>query len=83
MHEKIHLRTFITLIPDTAQVREILARYPLQRGNATCFTNQAPPHAGERWIDVPFAYDPFWERVRRAASASAGAALEDPRQTKG
>ena len=46
--------------PDTPETREILARYPLQQSNATGFINQAPPNVGEQWIDVPFAYDPFW-----------------------
>jgi hypothetical protein len=48
-------------IPDTPEARAILDRFPLQRDNATRFTNQADPHEGERWIDVPFAYAPWWE----------------------
>ena len=44
----------------TPEALVILARHPLQKSNATFFTNEAPPHKGERWVDVPFAYDPFW-----------------------
>jgi hypothetical protein len=54
--------------PVTDESREILARYPLQKSNATTFTNQAPPHVGERWYDVPFSYDPFWT-ARQAHAA--------------
>jgi hypothetical protein len=46
--------------PDTAETRAILERYPLQKSNATRFTNQAPPNVGQRWVDVPFAYQPYW-----------------------
>jgi len=28
-------------------------------GNVTTFRHQV---TGERWYDVPFAYDPYWER---------------------
>lgn len=45
---------------------EILARHPLQKANATRFTNEAEPHKGERWVDVPFAYAPFWDRKQKA-----------------
>jgi hypothetical protein len=38
----------------------ILAKYPLKQSNATTFINQAPPHKGETWFNVPFAFDPFW-----------------------
>ena len=41
----------------------ILKQFPLEYGNSRTFTNQAPPHAGETWIDVPFAYLPWWETV--------------------
>jgi hypothetical protein len=45
----------------SAQSIEILKRFPLERGNATWFWNQAPPHKGEQRVDVPFAFEPFWE----------------------
>lgn len=35
----------------------ILAKYPLQKSYARSF----PALGGETWVDVPFAYDPFWE----------------------
>jgi hypothetical protein len=47
--------------PATPESKAILEEFPLQKGNATSFTNQAHPNIGERWYDVPFAYDPFWE----------------------
>lgn len=46
-------------LPDTEQVRAILDKYPLSKANATRFKNQIN---GQIWIDVPFAYLPFWER---------------------
>jgi len=38
---------------------EILSRYPTERRNATLFKNQV---TGRLCYDVPFAYDPFWEK---------------------
>lgn len=55
-------------LPDSSEVRAILARYPLEESNARRFTNQSPAHEGERWIDVPFAFLPWWEaRASRRA----------------
>ncbi len=48
-------------IPATPAAREILARFPINAKTATSFINQAPPHVGETWLDVPFAYLPFWQ----------------------
>lgn len=45
-------------LPDTPQVRSILDKFPLQKSNATRFRNEVQ---GGTWIDVPFAYQPFWE----------------------
>lgn len=50
---------------DCPESRAILAKYPLQKGNAERFTNQAHPNKGERWVDVPFAYQPFWDSRKR------------------
>ena len=47
---------------DTPEARAILARYPTKEANARRFTSQAPPHKGERWVDVPFAYAPWWRK---------------------
>jgi hypothetical protein len=52
-------------IPATHDALRILDRFTLERKNATFFINQAPPHIGERWIDVPFAYLPAWEAKQR------------------
>ena len=35
---------------------------------ATFFTNQRPPHVGERWIDLPFMYSPFWDSIQAELS---------------
>ena len=47
--------------PVTPETRAILKRFPIQQWNATVFTNEAHPNIGERWFDVPFAYDPYWQ----------------------
>lgn len=49
-------------VPDNARTRRILKRFPLEAGNARSFHNQ---REGGRWIDVPFACTPFWERKAR------------------
>jgi hypothetical protein len=46
-------------LPDTVEVRAILDGFPLEKRNATRFRNQVE---GGTWIDVPFAFLPFWER---------------------
>lgn len=48
--------------PYTPESRAILARHPVARGVARHFINQAEPHKGELWVDVPFAYEPWWEK---------------------
>lgn len=53
-------------LPDTPQVRAILDKFPLQKSNATRFKNQVN---GGTWIDVPFAFLPFWEARQRRANA--------------
>jgi hypothetical protein len=45
--------------PDTPQTRAILADFPLLRSTAQRFRNQIN---GQPWIDIPFAYLPWWER---------------------
>lgn len=49
-------------VPDSPAVREILDRYPLSKSNARRFANRRPPNIGQIWIDIPFAYLPFWDR---------------------
>jgi len=46
-------------VPDTEQVRAILDKYPVSKSNARRFTNQVE---GGTWIDIPFAFEPWWER---------------------
>lgn len=48
--------------PVTNETIEILRRFPDCQRTAERFTNQI---SGDRWFDVPFAYDPFWERKER------------------
>jgi len=50
-------------IPATYRTRELLKKYG-KRGEA--FTSQID---GTRWYDVPFSFDPFWDRVARRAEA--------------
>lgn len=42
---------------DCPKAREILKRHPTQQSNATSFVSNVD---GKRWIDVPFAFDPWW-----------------------
>jgi len=44
-------------LPDTPEVRAILDRFPISKGNAQRFTNQITKTS---WIDVPFAFLPWW-----------------------
>jgi hypothetical protein len=44
-------------IPDNKQTRAILERHPDQKNVSAAFINQVE---GGLWIDIPFAYDPFW-----------------------
>lgn len=46
-------------VESTETSRAILADFPLQKSNAMGFRNQID---GKAWIDIPFAYDPFWNR---------------------
>jgi hypothetical protein len=45
-------------IEDTPEVRSILEKYPLERRNSKPFKSALD---GSLWIDVPFAFLPFWE----------------------
>jgi hypothetical protein len=45
--------------PVTEQTREVLARFPDQKGITTTFINQVE---GGLWYDTPFAYIPYWEQ---------------------
>lgn len=42
--------------------RAILAKYPLESKNARTFRNEV---TGKLCYDIPFAYDPFWERKQQ------------------
>lgn len=45
--------------PSSPESRAILFNYDLESKNATCFRSNID---GKTWIDVPFAFDPFWEK---------------------
>lgn len=63
-------------VPDTPEVRAILDRpeYALNKTNATRFTNQVE---GGTWIDIPFAYAPYW-RARSTGKAVRAQATGRP-----
>lgn len=46
----------------TPHSMQILDKYPLEAGNAKRFTNNID---GKIWVDVPFAYTPFWEAKQK------------------
>lgn len=45
-------------LPDTPEVRAILADFPLEKSNARPFRSLVD---GKPWLDVPFAFLPYWE----------------------
>lgn len=55
--------------PDTPQVREILARYPISQSNTRRFINQVE---GGQWLDIPFAFDPWWIKRQPAGAPKGG-----------
>ena len=68
-------------IQDTPRSREILARYPLEKSNSKSFRNQAPPNVGQLWIDVPFAFDPYWEKKQQREHNADAMDANHPTQT--
>ena len=61
-------------IKDSPEARNILARYPSQKGNSRMFVVQVGhPDAGQVWWDVPFAYLPYWDQRMREGRAAAEA----------
>lgn len=53
-------------LPDTAEVWRILEKFPTHRTNARRFFNQIHQ---ETWLDVPFAFQPWWDRRTGKAKA--------------
>ena len=45
-------------LPDTPEVRAIMADFPLERGNARPFRSLVDDSP---WLDVPFVFMPYWE----------------------
>lgn len=52
--------------PATEEALTILNHYPIQKNNATFFRDNV---TGDRWVDVPFSYEPFWQRAMERGSA--------------
>ena len=48
-------------VQDTDTAREILSKYP----HATFSTFISEKEPGGRWLDVPFQWQPFWDRKAR------------------
>lgn len=44
--------------PNTKQAQAILQNFPIEQKNAQCFISNLD---GKPWIEVPFAYVPWWE----------------------
>lgn len=61
--------------PATPEALAILDKYPLEKSNSQGrgFTNQVE---GGRWVDVPFAYMPFWDDIAKKCEAIREAAQE-------
>ncbi len=47
-------------LKDCPEAREILEEFPLNKKNARAFRSEIEPH--DMYLDVPFAYEPFWIR---------------------
>lgn len=56
-------------VADCPQAREIIERYPIHKANIRIFTNG---RTQSQWIDIPFAYQPFWDKARDRAKARPG-----------
>lgn len=46
----------------TPESRKILDKYPDKKQNSKCFISQID---NQIWIDVPFAFQPFWDKVEK------------------
>ncbi len=55
--------------PCTEQTRAILARFPYSEKIASRFLDKT---TGECWLDVPFAFLPWWEKRATVDSLRAG-----------
>lgn len=47
-------------VKDCPEAREILEEFPTNKRNARPFRSEIEPH--DMYLDVPFAYEPFWIR---------------------
>ena len=55
---------YVKFTPETrATVEALLAKYPEHAKNTSTFENQRPDEKGQLWLEVNFAYQPFWEEA--------------------
>ena len=54
-------------VKNTPEAREIVAGYEY-KSNVTGFTSQID---GAHWLDIPFAYDPWWTRAAETVATWA------------
>jgi len=47
-------------LQDTPEARRILAEWRDESGRDEFVTYFRDQETGEQWMDIPFAYDPFW-----------------------
>lgn len=52
-------------IPDTPAASAVLALWPLEASNARPFSSEID---GKPWLDIPFAFLPYWEARARTAT---------------
>lgn len=57
---EVHSHESDLYVPNTPESREILAKHhkKVDGWNVQSFTNQID---GAQWLDIPFAYEPFWQ----------------------
>ena len=53
--------------PDTPEARELAKRHNMTGVLMVPFRHQA---SGTPWLDFPFAYAPFWDKVARRAEVA-------------
>ena len=52
--------------PASPEALAILEQFPSQAKSAERFQNEISP-LGRTWVNVPFAFDPFWEAIKTGA----------------
>ena len=57
---------------DTPEARRIVQEWESETGQSACSAPFVDEVEHTRWLDVPFAYQPFWESKRYGAGEVAG-----------